>query len=433
MCKGKLAVAASLTLLCLCLGVVGEAKWHVGPSQSMATIRVLVAKGDLHEATKRLSAGYSFNDPVGLDALHQFSVLVLRQGLDEPDQYERCYAASSLGQSGEPDNITILVSAFRSSKLGVKAAAADGLGEIGDDAAIAALQQLYNAGSIGDRETVVETLAQVTNPNAVVALSEGAGSSDATVRLIAIKGLGKLGNRVAIPRLRELLTTDQDPLEKTSAARSLVELGDDSGMPTILYAIQDSRQVWAMATAALALGDTHDPQNIPMLMKTLTKQDDIDVRIAAAIALTHFNVPVAVEFIMKALQSGDPISVRHVGQLLGDIDAQNGRVILTYAMENDDIGLRMAALKVVSSFGGDQEAAALIKSLAQTDEPTLRALIARGLGRIARPTCIKPLLGMVTEQTPAVRYTAADGLGRIADRMLKESSAAQAKTKTKTP
>jgi HEAT repeat protein len=417
----------------LCLGAAGEAKWHVGPIQSMAKIEQLVAQDDISEAAKRLSAGYRFDNPVGLDALRQFSMLVLRRGLSEHDPYERCYAASSLGQSGEPGNIAILVAAFRSSKLGVKTAAADGLGEIGDDAAIAALQQLYNSGTTGDRETIVETLAQATNPNAVVALSEALSSSDGTVRLIAIKGLGKLGNRAAVPRLRELWATDRDSLEKTSAARSLLQLGDDSGMATIKAAIHDPRQVWAMATAALALGDAHDPQVVPILMQALTAQDDIDVKLAAAIALTHYNVPAAVEFMKRALKSGDPITVRHIGQLLGDIDFRNGREVLTAAMADEDIGLRMAVLKVISSFGGEEEVAALTRALPQTDEPTSRALIARGLGRIASPTCIKPLLAMVTEENPAVRYTAADGLGRIATRLLKENGFNNAQGKSKTP
>ena len=416
----RLAVAATTTLICLCLGAAGEAKWQVGPSQSMAAIEQLVAQGDLSGATKRLSAGYRFDNPVGLDALRQFSILVLRRGLSEHDPYERCYAASSLGQSGEPGNITLLVKAFRSSKLGLKTAAADGLGEIGDDAAIAALQQLYNSATIGDRETIVETLAQATNPKAVGALSEAAGSSDETVRLVAIKGLGKLGNRTAVPRLRELLATAHDPLEKTSVARSLLQLGDDSGMATIKAAIHNTHQIWAMATAALALGDAHDPQAVPILMQTLTTQDDIDVRLAAAVALTHYNVPAAVEFIKRALKSGDPISVRHIGQLLADIDFRNGREILTAAMADEDIGLRMAALKVISSFGGEQEVAALTRALPQTDEPTSRALIARALGRIGRPSCIQPLLAMVPEANPTVRYTAADGLGRTAARLLKE-------------
>lgn len=431
--NAKLAVAATITLVCLCLGASCEAKWLLGPSQSMATIEKLVAQGNLSEATKRLSEGYRFDEPAGLDALRQFSILVLRRGLSERDTYERCYAASSLGQSGEPGNISMLVAAFRSSKLGVKTAAADGLGEIGDDAAIAALQQLYNSGTAGERETIVETLAQVANPNAIGALSEAAGSSDGTVRVIAIKGLGKLGNRAAIPRLRELLATSRDPLEKVTVARSLIQLGDDSGMAVIKAAIRDRHQVWAMATAALALGDAHDPQVVPTLMEALTTQDDIDVRLATAVALTHYNVPAAVEFIKGALQSGDPISVRHIGQLLADIDFRNAREILTIAMANEDIGLRMAALKQISSFGGEQEVTSLTQELAHTDEPTSRALIARALGRIARPSCIKPLLALVPEANLTVRYTAADGLGRVANRLLKKNDFNGAQGKSKTP
>jgi len=432
--NAKLAVAITTILVCLlCLGAASEARWLLGSGRSMATIEVLVAQGDLSEAAKRLSNGYRFDNPAGLDALRQFSILVLRRGLSERDPYERCYAASALGQSGEPGNIAMLVAAFRSSKLGLKTAAADGLGEIGDDAAIAALRQLYNSGTVGERETLVETLAQSNNPNALVALSEAAGSSDKTVRLIAIKGLGQLGDRAAVPRLRELLATGRDPLEKTTAARSLLQLGDDSGMATIKAAMHDSNQVWAMATAALALGDAHDPRVVPILTKALTTQEDIDVRLATAVALTHYNVPAAVEFIKGALQSGDPISVRHIGQLLPDIDFRNAHEILAIAMADEDIGLRMAALKQISSFGGEQEVASLTQELAHTDEPTSRALIARALGRIASPSCIKPLLALVPEPNPTVRYTGADGLGRIAQRLLKQNGFDSAQGKSKTP
>jgi len=402
-----------------------QAKVQVGPSQSMAAIDKLVTQGKLSDAIKRLSSGYRFDNPEGLAALRQFSIMVLRRGLLERDPYERCYAASSLGQSGEPDNITILTTAFKSTKLGLKTAAADGLGEIGDDAAIAALQRLYRSGSDGERQIVVEALAGIGNPNAMAALSEAAGNNDKSVRLIAIKGLGRLRNREAIPRLRQLLAVTQDPMEKTTIARSLLLLGDDSGMETIKAALQNPHEVWAMATAALAMGDAHDPQVVPMLKQALTAQDDIDVRLAAAVALTHYNDPAGAEFIKGAIQADDPITIRHIGELLDDIDLTNAREILTAALANPDIGLRMAALKTIGSIGGEPEAVALRDALAKINEPTGRALIARALGRLARPTCIEPLLAMVPESTLVVRYTAAAALERTASRLLKQSGSAQ--------
>jgi len=401
------------------------AKVQVGPSQSMAAIDKLVTQGKLSDAIKRLSGGYRFDNPEGLAALREFSIMVLRRGLLERDPYERCYVASSLGQSGEPGNITILTTAFKSTKLGLKAAAADGLGEIGDDAAIAALRRLYSSGSDGERQIVVEALAQVANPNAIAALSEAANNSDKPVRLTAIKALGRLGNREAIPRLRQLLAAAQDPMEKTTIARSLLLLGDDSGMDAIKAALHNPSEVWAMAVAALALGDAHDPQVVPMLKQALTAQDDIDVQLAAAVALTHYNDPAGVDFIKREIQADDPITIRHIGELLDDIDLTNAREILTAALANPDIGLRMAALKTLSSIGGEPEAVALKGALAKIDDPTARALIARALGRIALPACIEPLLAMVPESPLVVRYTAAASLERTASRLLKENSSAQ--------
>jgi len=422
----RLSVTALATTFAFsALAAICEAKIQVGPGQPMEAIEKLVAKGKLAEATERLSRAYRFDNPEGLAALRQFSIMILRRGLLERDPYERCYVASSLGQSGEPDNIAILTTAFKSTKLGLKTAAADGLGEIGDDAAIAALERLYRSGTNGERQIVVEALAGVANPNAVSALSEATGSNDKSVRLIAIKGLGRLRNREAIPRLRQLLATTQDPMEKATIARSLLQLGDDSGMAAIKAALQNPHEVWAMATAALAMGDAHDPRAVPMLKQALTTQDDIDVRLAAAVALTHYNDPAGVEFIKGAIQADDPITIRHIGELLDDIDLTNAREILTAALANPDIGLRMAALKTLSSIGGEPEAVALKDSLAKIDEPTGRALIARALGRLARPACIEPLLAMVPESTPVVRYTAAAALERTASRLLKQSGSAQ--------
>lgn len=423
----RLSVTAVATIFAFSAlaAIFCEAKVQVGPGQPMEAIEKLVAEGKLSEATARLSHSYRFDNPEGLAALRQFSIMILRRGLSERDPYERCYVASSLGQSGEPDNIAILTTAFKSTKLGLKTAAADGLGEIGDDAAIAALQRLYSSGTDGERQILVEALAQLTNPNAMAALSEAADSTDKPVRLIAIKGLGRLHNREAIPRLRQLLAATRNPMEKATIARSLLQLGDDSGMDTIKAALKDSHEVWAMATAALAMGDAHDPRVVPMLKQALTAQDDVDVRLAAAVALTHYNDPAGVEFIKGALQADDPITVRYIGELLDDIDLTNAREILTIALANPDIGLRMAALKTLGSIGGEPEAVALKDVLARINEPTSRALIARALGRIARPACIEPLLAMVPESTAMERYTAAAGLERTASRLLKQSGSAQ--------
>ena len=409
--------AAVICAVCALVAVC-EARTQVGPDRSLAAIDALVAQGKLSQAARRLASGYRFDSPEGLVALQQFSLSVLRRGLLERDPYERCYAASSLGKRGEPGNIAILEASFNAISVGVEKAAADGLAEIGDDVAIAALQRLYRSGTNGEREIVVEALAGVANPNALAALSEAAGSSDRWVRLVALKALGRLGNHQAIPRLSQLLYQTQEPLERITAARSLLLLGDHSAMETIKAILDDHRQISAMEVALLALGDAHDPRAMPTLKQALTAEDALDLRLAAAVALTHYNEAAGVKFIQDALRSGDRVTILQIGELLDDIDLPNAREILSAAIANPDIGLRIATLRTMTAVGGEPEVIALKAALVKTSDATDRALIARALGLVARVTCIEPLLALIPESAAVVRYTAAAALEKTAARLL---------------
>ena len=58
----------------------------------------------------------------------------------------------------------------------------------------------------------------------------------------------------------------------------------------------------------------------------------------------------------------------------------------------------------------------------RANDPIVRADVAWALGRIGRPKCIEPLLDMIAQPEPAVRYTAADALARTTSRLLLEQA-----------
>ena len=80
---------------------------------------------------------------------------------------------------------------------------------------------------------------------------------------------------------------------------------------------------------------------------------------------------------------------------------------------NRDLSLLDFHLRVL-----EQAVDPLTDSLRTTADPIMRADVAWALGRIAGPRCIDPLMGMVVEPDPAVRYTAADALARTSNRLL---------------
>ena len=119
-------------------------RWTVSITDpSMIAIRNMVVKGNVSQATNKLSSSYRFDRESGLIALRQFSMIVLQRGLKEHDRFEQCYAASALAEGGENEALQMMANTFQTDPdLSLKMAVADGLGEVGDRKAVAILGHL---------------------------------------------------------------------------------------------------------------------------------------------------------------------------------------------------------------------------------------------------------------------------------------------------
>jgi HEAT repeat protein len=385
---------------------------------SMIAIRNLVVKGNVSQATNKLNSTYRFDRESGLIALRQFSIIVLQRGLKERDPFERCYAASALAEGGENGALQMMANTFQTDPdLSLKMAVADGLGEVGDRKAVAILGHLYYHGEMLDRRFIVNALSSATDPSAVVVLSDAVKqSSDPALRLAALKGLGRIGNRDALPLLKQALTKGR-AFERVMAAESLLLMGDNSGLPLLRATLNNHSDGNAQAMAAVALGYAHDPASLPMLRQALTDQN-IDVRLGAAAALTHYNDAGGIAYLRGAIRDQDQVTRRHAAELFDDIAFDAGHPILVDALSSSDAEVQLAAVKTLGTGGGDPEVELLGALLRDNKDPITRADIAWSLGRIGSPNGIEMLLAMVQEPDPAVRYTAADGLDHTAMHLL---------------
>jgi HEAT repeat protein len=385
---------------------------------SMVAIRNMVVRGNLSQATTKLNTTYRFDHESGLIALRQFSIIVLQRGLKEHDLFEQCYAASALAEGGENQALQMLANTFQTNPdLSLKMAVADGLGEVGDRKAVAILTHLYHHGETLDRRIIINALSSATEPGAIVILSEAARQSDPTLRMAAIKGLGRLGNRDAKPLLLLALSKGQ-VFDRVTAAEALLLLGDNSGVVMLRKTLNDRSDGNARAMAAVALGYAHDPASVPMLKQALVDQN-IDVRLGAAAALTHYGDQGGVTYLRGAIRDPDQVTRRHAAQLFDDIAFDSGHPILVEALSSPDADVELAAVKTLGTAGGDPEVELLGTLLRASKDPIARADIAWSLGRIGSPNGIEMLLAMVQETDPAVRYTAADGLDHTAMHLLR--------------
>jgi len=405
-------VAAGLLLLVTAV-VIG----HVTVETGMPAVTKLIAQDKMPGAVQALQATYHFDNPAGLAALHQFSLLVLRQALNQDDPFERCYVATALAGYDDWSGRAAIDKALNSSNFLVQKAAVEGLAAAGSPQAIAILARFYKFSGQDGRLMAVQGLAEVTTPSVLPLLLEAAKNKDTNLTVWSVNGLGHLGDRSAIPYLHSLLEKATDPMVRTETAHAIILLGDRSPqMVAIIVKGLDTNNVQQAAEAALDLGDAQDPSVIPTLKQTVVSDKaNPRVRLADAVALTHYGNADGMPLLKNALV--DESFGHYLPPLLDHLDLKLGRPVLMGALKSSDQVTRLSAIEAIGRAGGDPEIIVLTDAGSKTDDPMEVAQIAWSLGHIGRPHCIQPLLAMVQNPAPQVRDTAADSLGHTADKL----------------
>lgn len=360
---------------------------------------------------------FRLDSKAGLAALREFSLGVLHEGLKDDDLYERCYAASALAEQGDWSGTGILETGVASPDPGVRRAAIEGLGEVGRGEALRILRRIYAESDPFGQLLVLQGLRGGGSAEALDLLIGAIDHADGSLRLQAAENLGLIGDARAIAPLRKLLAReDVRMFERVTAAHALLRLGDGSGVPVLLGAL-DGDTGTGRAAAALALGYAKQPRLVPVLRKLL-RDPEIDVTIAAAAALSRYGRADGLPQLRKALADEDGFTRRHVAMLLEHLEYGVARDVILAALEADDVDVRLAAAHVVGVAGRAKDIGALTRRIRADDDAMVRADLAWALGRMTSPAAIDPLVELVQEEAPAVRYTAAEGLARATHRLM---------------
>lgn len=406
------AVAAGVLLLVAAV-VIGRVTVETG----MPAVSKLVAENKLPGAVRALQSTYRFDNPQGLAALHQFSVMVLRQALNQDDPFERCYVATALAGYNDWSGRAAIDKALNSSNFLVQKAAVEGLAAAGSPEAIEILARFYRGSGTDGRLMAVQGLSEVTTPTVMPILMETANNKDTNVTVWSVNGLGHLGDRKALPYLHAMLDKATDPMLRLEIAHAMILLGDHS--PDLVAVITkglDTNNVQQAAEAALDLGDAQDKSVVATLKQTVSNEKvNPRVRLAAAVALTHYGNADGLPLLKTALV--DESYGRYLPPLLDHLDFTIGRPVLMGALNSSDQVTRLAAIEAIGRAGGDREIVILKESGEKSQDPMETAQIAWSLGHIGRPACIPVLLEMVQNPDPQVRDTAADSLGHTVDHL----------------
>ncbi|WP_298036822.1 HEAT repeat domain-containing protein [uncultured Desulfuromonas sp.] len=375
--------------------------------------------------------------------------------LADADQNVRQAAAENLGKLGLPEAVPHLVDVMDTADLWFRYTILDALGRIGAPVDVKKLLPLQEepllrkalfeclgrvggadavaslAGGLGDEMRTVREAAAVAleslsqrishdafsslrpEGGAAAALDPGEllGSGDPRVRLAAVRLMGLLGDERHSRRLLEL--ADDEELRE-EAARALVALGPDAARA--LLPAWDGLESFARVMTAYTVGETGCREGTAVLLKGLS-DDDQDVRAISARALGKLDDPASFAGLLTALEDpSDEVreSALQSLSLLGASFPAQTVTALKDLLEHDDPSLRTLAVRVLGRLEGEEIDGFLALAIKDHSQTVRRAAICALEG--------KPIAGhlpvlmlALTDEDKEVRRLAAEVLGSAGD------------------
>jgi len=224
---------------------------------------------------------------------------------DLPPQLQvvRIAILEALSRLGGDQAVSILEESVNDKDQRVVEEAVRGLGRLQIKDAIPALQQLAARGEM--TQTVFEALASIGDKRAVSTLEQGLSSPDKFVNVEAAYALATLGRKEMIPRLEGYLKNDPGS-EKVGilAGYYLTKLDRASGLDHLVVLTKKSDSGFA-ALAADALGKSGNPRAVLPLVEAM-KTDDSSVRLSVARGLGRLGGTRALSALKKLKQDPNP-------------------------------------------------------------------------------------------------------------------------------
>jgi HEAT repeat protein len=193
---------------------------------------------------------------------------------------------------------------------------------------------------------------------------------------------------------------------RAAAAGSLGRIGDSRAVEPLIAVLGDARRDVRQAAAG-ALSLIGDPRAVQPLIGVLNDWDPI-VRQTAAGALGRFGAP-AVEALSGAL-TDSTVGVRQAAaRALGAIGDRRAVEPLSGALTDSTAGVRQAAAKALAKLGWAPERGQPGEAYVRVENRQWAECVRLG------PPAVEPLVAALKHRNKAVRWAAADALGKIAD------------------
>lgn len=211
----------------------------------------------------------------GLEAARAENVLLAGARDNRPAMRET--SVHILGIIGNPATTPVLIEALHDSVPSVRLQAAKALGRTGDPAAVTPLLDALRGADEQMGSQIFSSLVRLGH-DAVPALLKAATSNSAWIRWQAIRALGEIRDRRALPVLVRALG-DRDHSVAWMAAKSLVQFGKPAVAPVLRLLTTAEMTPWLAETASYVLQHQRDPKLKPYLEPVIQSMRDVAYRV----------------------------------------------------------------------------------------------------------------------------------------------------------
>ena len=316
---------------------------------------------------------------------------------------------------------------FASGKAEDRIRLAPALGRMKDKKAADALLDAFDVRRSDPREAaaLVDALGLTGDPRAVAeiaaaddylrSMSLQAGELPANLQLLRAKileALGRLGGDQAVSILEESVN-DKDPRIVEEAVRGLGRLQIKEAVPALQQLASQGGEM--TRTAFEAFASIGDKRAVSTLEQGLANSDKF-INVEAAYALAKLGRAGMVSRLEASLQN-DPGSEK-VGVLaayyLARMDRVSGLDHLVALMKKPDSGFAVPAAEALGESENPRAVLPLVEAV-KADDSSLRLSIARGLGRLGGARALSALRKLRADPNPGVHNAALISLAELGE------------------
>ena len=258
---------------------------------------LLQAVDDEHPRV-RVEAIYTFGT-IARPPIDRGAEAQLMRALDHYDPSIRVAAARVAGRLQAKGAGDALIKAMNDSQAEVRFAAMRALGEIREARAVRALVDQLSYYKKGEGAwSALDGLARIAHPSSVETFTAYLADRDEFLRRAAAEGLGRIGDRAAIPALEAAAVTDDSEMVRAAMAFALQKLGRNY-LPRLVAAMDDRRSVAQVQPYLLELGPSIEKELIGGL-----RDPDAEIRASVADVLGEIGGDASLAA-LRALQDAD--------------------------------------------------------------------------------------------------------------------------------